>query len=150
VTQTLFEFAGGDAAFRALAASHHRRCLEDPELNHPFSHPDQDPHHIERLAAYWADVMGGPPHYSHGYGDQFGMLKMHAGNGDLGDLGRRFLECFVKAADDAALPDDPVFRTALRGYMEWAVSDVLSYSERSKRVPRGAQMPHWGWDGLET
>ena len=58
---TLFEYAGGEPAFLALAAAHHARCLEDPELNHPFSHPDQHPQHVERLAAYWAEVLGGPP-----------------------------------------------------------------------------------------
>ena len=48
---TLFEFAGGEPAFLALAAAHHARCLADPELSHPFSHPDQHPQHVERLAA---------------------------------------------------------------------------------------------------
>src|SRR6478752_2101885 len=65
---TLFEFAGGSPAFIALATAHHARCLADPELNHPFSHPDQHPQHIERLAAYWAEVMGGPPSYSQSCG----------------------------------------------------------------------------------
>ena len=50
---TLFEFAGGEAALLALARAHHERCLADPELNHPFSHPGQHPQHVERLAAYW-------------------------------------------------------------------------------------------------
>jgi len=59
----MFEFAGGDAAFLALAAAHHQRCLEDPVLSHPFSHPG-NPEHIERLADYWAEVFGGPPRYS--------------------------------------------------------------------------------------
>jgi hemoglobin len=54
VRPTLFEFAGGESAFAALAAAHHARCLRDPELNHPFSHPGQHPQHVERLAAYWA------------------------------------------------------------------------------------------------
>ena len=40
---TLFEFAGGEPAFLALATAHHARCLADPELNHPFSHEDLDP-----------------------------------------------------------------------------------------------------------
>jgi hemoglobin len=52
VRTTLFEFAGGKPAFLSLAAAHHARCLEDPELNHPFSHPGQHPHYVERLAAY--------------------------------------------------------------------------------------------------
>src|SRR5713226_4563043 len=76
---TLFEFAGGEASFLALAGAHHARCLADPELNHPFSHDDQHPQHVERLAAYWAEVMGGPPAYSNTCGDESGVLTMHAG-----------------------------------------------------------------------
>jgi len=148
VRPTLFEFAGGEPAFLALAVAHHARCLADPELNHPFSHPGQHPQHIERLGAYWAEVLGGPPHYSRDCGDQRGVLQMHAGNGDVSDLARRFVECFVAAADDARLPDDPAFRAALRAYMEWAVGDVLAFSAEDSVVPTGVRMPHWGWDGL--
>ena len=147
---TLYEFAGGDAAFVALATAHHARCLQDPELNHPFSHADQNPQHVERLAAYWAEVMGGPPRYSQLGVDQSALLHMHAGNGDMSDLGRRFLGCFVLAADDAGLPDDAAFRTALRAYMTWAVEDVLTYSDDAATVPSGVPMPHWSWDGLEV
>jgi hemoglobin len=145
---SLFEYAGGDEAFLALAAAHHRRCLDDPELNHPFSHPGQHPQHVERLAAYWAEVMGGPPTYSRACADHSTMLRMHAGNGDMGDLGRRFTDCFVRAADDAGLPDDPVFRAALRAYMVWAVGEVLACPESEAAVPTDLQMPRWSWDGL--
>lgn len=150
VRPTLFEFAGGQPAFLALATAHHVRCLEDPELNHPFSHPDQHPQHVERLAAYWAEVMGGPPGYSRSCGDHSSVLQMHAGNGDMGDLGRRFVECFVRAADDAGLPDEPEFRAALRTYMLWAVEEVLSFPEQDATVPQGLAMPSWSWDGLRT
>jgi hemoglobin len=147
---TLFEFAGGEPAFLALATAHHARCLADPALNHPFSHPDQDPRHVERLAAYWAEVFGGPPAYSRSCGDQSAVLRIHAGHGDMSDLGKRFVRCFDLAADDAGLPADPVFRAALHDYMEWAVDDVLVYSPRGSAVPPGAAMPRWGWDGLEA
>lgn len=143
---TLFAYAGGEPAFLALAAAHHARCLADPELNHPFSHPDQNPQHVERLAAYWAEVMGGPTTFTDSLSDQGAMLHLHAGNGDMSDLGRRFVECFVVAADDADLPADPEFRTALRTYMEWAVDDVLSHADDVAPTP--APMPHWSWDGL--
>ena len=148
---TLFEYAGGEIAFNALAAAHHERCLRDPELNHPFSHPGQHPEHVWRLGAYWAEVMGGPPTYSRSCGDHSAMLRLHAGNDDvggMGDLGRRFVDCFVHAADDAGLPVDPEFRAALRAYMQWAVDEVLSYSDVT-RVARGLAMPRWSWDGLE-
>lgn len=147
--RTLFEFAGGEPAFLALAAAHHVRCLADPELNHPFSH-DGHPQHVERLGLYWAEVLGGPPHFSESCGDQAGLLQMHASKGDMTDLGRRFVDCFVRAADDAHLPDDPEFRAALRAYMEWAVGDVLVYSPVGSAVPSGVPMPHWSWEGLQT
>jgi hemoglobin len=147
---TLFEFAGGEPAFLALAVAHHARCLEDPELNHPFSHPGQHPHHVERLAAYWAEVMGGPPKYSENCGDHSAVLEIHGGNGDMSDLGRRFVGCFVSAADDAELPTDPEFRAALRAYMEWAVQEVLVYGPPGTSVASGLPMPHWTWDGPQT
>src|SRR3954469_13386091 len=103
---TLFDFAGGEPAFRDLAAAHHARCLADPELNHPFSHADLNPAHVQRLAAYWAEVLGGPPRYSALPAAQTSMQRLHAGNGETGDLGRRFVACFVTAMDDVGLPAD--------------------------------------------
>ncbi len=46
---SIFEHAGGEAAFQDLARAHHARCLADPELNHPFSRDDLD--HVAWLAA---------------------------------------------------------------------------------------------------
>ena len=146
---TLFEFAGGEPAFLALATAHHARCLADPELNHPFSHPAQHPQHVERLAAYWAEVLGGPASYSQACGDHSAVLVMHAGNGDMTALGRRFVECFVQAADDARLPDDPEFRAALRAYMQWATDEMVAYPDPDAAVPTGLPLPHWSWDGLQ-
>jgi hemoglobin len=145
----MYELAGGEPAFLALAAAHHKRCLEDPVLNHPFSHPGH-PEHVQRLASYWADVFGGPPSYSQSCGGHSAMLSLHAGTGADDDLGDRFVECFVRAADDAGLPADPEFRRGLRSYMEWAVSEVLSYSPHGATVPSGVPVPHWSWDGLEA
>ncbi len=133
-----------------LARAHHTRCLADPELNHPFSHPDQHPKHVERLAAYWGEALGGPPTYSRDLADQSYLVRLHSGNGDMTDLARRFVDCFVAAADDAGLPDDPQFREALRAYMEWAVTDVNRYENPEDRVPSGLAVPRWSWDGLQT
>jgi hemoglobin len=79
------------------------------------------------------------------------MLGIHAGNGaEVADeLGQRFVACFVGAADDAGLPDDPEFRTALRSYMEWAVGDVLAYAPPDAVVPASLAVPRWSWDGLQ-
>ena len=143
---SIFEFAGGDAAFLALAAAHHERCLQDPELNHPFSH-GVNPEHIARLAAYWADVFGGPARYSESHGGHSAMLELHARQGSGDDFGPRFVACFMQAADDAGLPDEPDFRAALRSYMEWATHDVISYAPSGSEVSAGLATPHWSWNG---
>ena len=149
---TLYDAAGGEQAFLALARAHHARCLADPELNHPFAHDGLHPEHVERLAAYWAEVLGGPPRFSRECADQSAVLRLHAGNGDVSDLASRFVACFVAAADDAGLPADPALRAALRDYMVWAVGDVLGYSEVDgaevdAAVPERVAMPRWDWDG---
>jgi hemoglobin len=143
----MYEFAGGDRAFLALAAAHHERCLQDPELNHPFSHTD-NPQHIERLADYWAEVFGGPARYSESHGGHSGMLEIHAGHGAGDDYGPRFVACFMQAADDVDLPGDPEFRAGLRSYMEWATQEVLSYAPNGSRVPEQMPVPRWSWNGL--
>jgi hemoglobin len=66
----------------------------------------------------------------------------------MSDLGRRFVECFVRAADDAGLPDDVEFRAALRAYMKYAVDEVLSYPSTEFPVPARVPLPRWSWDGL--
>jgi hemoglobin len=78
------------------------------------------------------------------------MVGIHAGQGADADLGERFVECFVQAADDAGLPDDPDFRSGMRSYMEWAVRDVLAYSPCGTAVSMSMAMPRWSWDGLEV
>jgi hemoglobin len=147
---SIYEFVGGDEAFLALATAHHRRCLEDPVLNHPFSHADIDPRHVEKLAGYWAEVFGGPPTYSSSFGGHSAMLTMHAHMGDVdADLGDRFLACFVQAIDDADLPRDPDLRAALRAYMGSAVAEVMSYAPMGSVVDSDLPTPRWGWDGPE-
>ncbi|HZK72554.1 MAG TPA: group II truncated hemoglobin [Clostridia bacterium] len=145
---SMFEFAGGRPAFLALASAHHERCLQDPELNHPFSQ-GVNPQHLERLADYWAEVLGGPARYSDSHGGQSAMLGIHAGKGAGDDFGPRFVACFMQAADDAHLPDDPDFRAGLRAYMEWAVKDVLSYTPPGSQVAEAQVVPRWSWKGRE-
>jgi hypothetical protein len=49
VASSVFAYAGGERAFRALAAARRRRCLLDPVLKHPFSRGTRADH-VERLA----------------------------------------------------------------------------------------------------
>ena len=122
--------------------------MQDSELNHAFSH-GLSPHHNENLAAYWAEVFGGPPRYSELLGGHSGMLVIHAGQGAPDEWGDRFETCFRQAMEDAGLPDDAEFRKALGDYIHWATREVNSYSARGSNVKSGQPMPHWSWDGLQ-
>jgi hemoglobin len=146
---SIYEFAGGEQAFLALAAATHERCLQDPELNHPFSH-HVSANHLENLAAYWAEVFGGPARYSTLLGGHSGMLGIHAGQGAPDEMGDRFEACFVQAMDDAELPGDAEFRTALTDYIHWATREVNSYAPVGVRVDPDQPMPRWSWEGLQT
>ena len=66
--RTVHDAAGGDAGLLALARAWHARCLADPVASHPFGHGGLHPQHVERLAAYWGEALGGPPglHGHHG------------------------------------------------------------------------------------
>ena len=144
---SIFEFAGGEPAFLALAAALHERCLADPELNHPFS--NAGPQHVENLAAYWVEVFGGPERYSRSLGGHSGMLGLHAGHGAEAELGRRFAACFMAAVDDAHMPDDHEFRGALRAYIDSAVAEVIAISPAGSAVQEDLPVPRWSWDGPE-
>ncbi len=146
---SIYEAVGGHEAFMRLATAHHQRCLDDPVLSHPFSHPGH-PQHVERLAAYWAEVFGGPPTYTHEAGDQSSLLEIHARMQAEDDLGTRFVRCFVAAFDDAGLPPEAELRAALTAYMEWAVRDVMRYAPADAVVPAGHPLPRWSWDGLQA
>jgi hemoglobin len=145
---TLYEFAGGHDAFLALAAAVTERCIEDPELNHAFSH-GLSRNHNENLAAYWEEVFGGPQAYSRNLGGHSGMLMLHADTGAPEEWGDRFEACFLAALDDAELPSDPEFRRAMRDYIHWATRQVNRYSPAGSTVDSTLTMPCWSRDGLQ-
>ena len=147
--RSIYEVAGGEPAFLALAAATTERCIEDPDLNHAFAQ-GLSPRHNENLAAYWAEVFGGPPNYSRSLGGHSGMLLIHAGHVAPDEWGDRFEACFIQAIDDAALPDDPELRRALADYMHWATREVNSYAAAGARVEPDQPMPRWSWGGLQT
>ena len=142
----IYEAAGGRQAFIDLAAAWHRRCLADPVVSHAFSHGFH-PQHTERLAAYWAEALGGPTDYTDSMGDQSQVVRIHAGNGEHTEMDERAQVCFALALDDAGLPNDPELRSTLKGYFRWATTTMSAYPESPDSVPSGLPMARWSWDG---
>ena len=148
MTHTIFDVAGGKPAMLALAHAWHARCLADPIVSHPFSRT-YHPQHTERLAAYWAEALGGPQDYTESMGDESHVLRLHAGNGEHREMDERAQACFAQALDDAAIPDDPRLRNTLKAFFEWATVRMASYPESADTVPEGLTMAHWSWNGPE-
>src|SRR5437016_7354635 len=118
---TIYEAAGGRQAFVALAHAWHARCLADPIVSHAFSH-GYHPQHSERLAAYWAEALGGPSAYTESLGDETAVTRIHSGNGEHDEMDERAQVCFAAALDDAGLADDPRLRSTLQAYCRWATA----------------------------
>ena len=57
----------------------------------------------------------------------------------------RFASLLSLAADDAALPDDPEFRSAFVAYAEWGTRIALHNSQPDAPVVAHAPVPRWGW-----
>jgi hemoglobin len=146
MTQTIYEAAGGRQAIFDLASAWHARCLADPVVSHAFSHGFH-PQHTERLAAYWAEGLGGPPEYSQSMGDESSVVRLHSGNGEHTEMDERAQTCFALALDDADLPSDPRLRSTLQEYFRWATAAMSEYPASADGVPDGLPLARWSWDG---
>lgn len=146
--RTIYEAAGGEAGLQRLASAWHARVMDDEVVQHAFSH-GFEPDHVERLAAYWTEALGGPPAYSTAYGDETSVVRIHSGNGPHEDMDQRAIACFDQALEDAGLAGDPRLQQALHDYFAWATTTTMAqYHDSADDVPTGLHFPHWSWDGL--
>ncbi len=147
MTETVYDAAGGAGGLLRLAAAWHAKVVEDEVVGHAFSHGFH-PRHTERLAAYWAEALGGPATYSSSFGDETSVLKIHSGNGEHHDMDRRAIVCFDQALIDSGLDADDRLRTVLHDYFQWATeASMARYSESADDVPAGLSIPRWSWNG---
>ena len=146
--RTVYDAAGGRDGLLRLAGAWHSRVLEDEVVSHAFSHGFH-PQHTERLAAYWAEALGGPTTYSDLYGDETSVVRIHSGNGAHEEMDQRAIACFDQALEDAGLARDERLRRVLHDYFAWATSTSMArYPHSAKDVPEALPMPRWTWHGL--
>jgi CDGSH-type Zn-finger protein/truncated hemoglobin YjbI len=123
---SLFEWAGGRPALTRMTRMLYEKLVPaDDLLASAFA--DLPPGAPEHEAAWLAEAFGGP---------QQGGGPALAGR-DLPPAGRaRWVRLAIQAADEARLPDDPPFRAAFAGFLEWA-----------SRAPAAsvADAPRWDW-----
>jgi hemoglobin len=146
---SVYAAAGGDKGLLRLAAAWHVRVMADEVVSHAFSHGFH-PHHSERLAAYWAEALGGPSTYSDAYGDECEVVRMHSGNGPHKQMDDRAVACFDQAMTDVGLdPEQPLWQV-LHDYFAWSTqTNMAQYPESAAEVPEGLNIPRWSWGGLQ-
>jgi hemoglobin len=145
--QTVYQAAGGTDGLLRLAQAWHARVMADEEVSHAFSHGYR-PDHAERLAAYWAEALGGPAAYSGIYGDETSVVRIHSGSGAHEQMDRQAIACFDQALTDTGLAADGRLCRVLHDYFAWATTTTMARYQSADDVPDGLAVPHWSWDGL--
>ena len=147
--QSVYEAAGGSEGLLRLAEAWHSRVMADEIVGHAFSHGFH-PQHVERLAAYWAEALGGPTAYSDTYGNETSVVRIHSGNGEHEEMDRRAIACFDQALQDVGLAAADPLRQVLHDYFAWTTTTTMSrYPHSADDVPEGLSIPRWSWDGLQ-
>lgn len=122
--------------------------MADEIVGHAFSRGFRSDH-TERLAAYWAEALGGPSTYSERYGDESSVVAIHSGHGPHEEMDQRAIDCFDQALVDTGLAGDDRLRAALHDYFAWATTTTMAaYPGSHTDVPAALAIPHWSWDGL--
>lgn len=140
---TLYEWAGGSAAFERLTEEFYRRVRVDPLLAPLFAGmPADHPHHV---SLWLAEVFRGPEGYTAEFGGYARMVRHHLDR-RIGPAQRaRWVALLGETADEVGLPADPEFRSAFVAYLEWGSRIAMANSQPGATPPPQAPMPHWGW-----
>jgi hemoglobin len=141
---TLYEWAGGREAFDRMINAFYDRVEQDNLLS-PFFPGGVHDEHRRNVASWWSEVFGGPAVYTEQLGGYERMLNKHLGLGITDEQRFRFASLMSLAADDAEMPADPEFRSALVAYLEWGTRLALGNSQDGAEVVRQAPVPRWGW-----
>jgi len=142
---TLYEWAGGRKAFERLIGAFYDR-VEGDELISPLFPGGVSEEHRHNVTLWWSEVFGGPTEYTDELGGYHRMVGKHRDLAITPEQRLRFATLMSLAADDAGLPDDPEFRSAFMGYVEWGTRLALHNSQSdADDVPQEAPTPRWGW-----
>jgi hemoglobin len=140
---TLYEWLGGMDVLSRLTTRFYEHVKADALLAPIFSHMDGN--HPAHVAEFLAEVLGGPSTYSAQRGGHSHMVRQHLNRHLDQEQRRRWVGLLLQTADELGLPDDPEFRSALVGYLEWGSRLAVINSQPGVTVDESAPMPKWGW-----
>jgi hemoglobin len=140
---TLYEWLGGMDVLNRLTTRFYEQVKTDAVLAPVFAHMGAD--HPSHVAAFLAEVLGGPAVYSGQHGGHPHMIQQHLHRHLNQEQRRRWVSLLLETADQLGMPEDPEFRSALVGYLEWGSRLAVINSQPGATVDENAPMPKWGW-----
>ena len=141
---SLADWAGGLRAIEALTQRFYDKVADDPALASVFR--NKNPNHAQHVAQFIAEVFGGDRPYSEAGGSHAGMISRHLGRHLTEPQRRHWMALMLETADEVGLPDDPEFRSALLGYLEWGTRLAVINSREGAAAPEAdLPMPKWDW-----
>ena len=140
---TLYEWMGGLPVIEKLLSTFYGRVNADPVLAPVFA--QMPSHHAQHVAAFIAEVFGGPKTYSGELGGHPNMIRRHLGRSLDETQRKRWIALLLECADDVGLPTDPEFRSAFVAYLEWGTRLAVLNSQPGASVNENSPMPAWGW-----
>ena len=144
-TPTLYEWAGGNEVLEKLTKVFYDKVLKDELLYPIFKNMSGD--HTRHVAHFIGEVFGGPKLYSENdNGSHHKMVAHHLGKMLTEQQRQRWIALLLQSCDEIGLADDPEFRSALIGYLEWGSRIAVINSEKKENpVDSNEPMPKWGW-----
>ncbi|MCK9877023.1 group II truncated hemoglobin [Frankia sp. AgPm24] len=144
MAESLYEHAGGASALHRLEELFYERALADPVLSRLF--PERVATHVDRLTSFTGESFGGPDDFSRETGFQY-LIDVHRHLQITDEQRDRFVETYLRALDEAGLPDDAPFRTAVREHIEFGaqVAQQNSWAETDADLHPIREVPHWEW-----
>lgn len=142
---SLYEWSGGKAALEKLTEVFYDKVLKDEVLYPVFKNMASD--HSKHVAHFIAEVFGGPRLYTEDdKGSHSIMVAHHLGKMLTETQRKRWISLLLESADETSLADDPEFRSALVGYLEWGSRiAVINSTTTDNPIDEQAPMPKWGW-----
>ncbi|MEV4739904.1 group II truncated hemoglobin [Streptomyces sp. NPDC049555] len=142
-TPTLYEWAGGIEALERLTEEFYKHVRKDELLAPLFQYMTDD--HPQHVAAWLAEVFGGPAVYTEQLGGFKRMIRSHRGRSIRPEQRTRWVQLMTEAADTVGLPSDPEFRSAFMSYIEWGSRRAMANSQPDAPPSRRETVPIWGW-----
>ena len=140
-TPTLYEWAGGKESLESLTKLFYEKVLKDDLLHPVFK--DMSPDHSQHVAHFIDEVFEGPEEYTtNDAGSHYKMIQHHIGKMLDENKRKRWMDLLLQSGDEIGLANDPEFRSALVGYLEWGSRIAVINSEKTENpIDKKEPMP---------